>query len=102
MSATRIIKEIDYLLFKEQIENKNVIVNPHALFRLSEAQRKVYKEDELIETLSKEKPIFIGLQQNNRYAAFYSRKLGFLRIMFSIGKEIEIITFTIQDNIPKI
>ena len=84
--------------FKEKIK-----VNPHAYFRLNEMQRKVYKDESLIEMLTEEKPAFIGIQKNQNYATFFSKKQGSLRLIFRVTKEnIEIITFYITDKIPKI
>lgn len=104
MTATRIVKALTYLEFKEVIdkyEGRNK-VNPHAYFRLDEMQRKVYKDDTLIGLLTGEKPAFVGIQQNHNYAAFFSRKQGYIRLIFKVTeKGIEIITFYITDHIPK-
>lgn len=106
MVSTRIIKKVDYFEYKSLIERyKNKIeINPHSYFRLNQAQRKVYKNGHLINMLKEEKPSLIGIQQNERYAAFFRRKEGFLRIIFQINKDknIEIITFFITDNLPNI
>lgn len=105
MGSTRIAKEISYPEFREIIDRYKgkITVSKYAQFRLNEAQRKVYKDDALINTLTEEKPTFIGIQQNGRYAAFYSRKEGYLRLIFSINKnDIEIVTFYIMDSLPKI
>ena len=102
MSTTRIIKEINYFEFKELISNYKIKVNSHAYFRLNEMQRKIYKDDVLIDILTKEKPTLIGIQQNKNYAIFFARKEGYLRIIFNINlSNIEIITFYIIDHIPK-
>jgi len=107
MGSTRIIKavnEIDYLELIENYKDK-ITVNPHANFRVSEAQRKVYKDEYLISILEGEKPRFVGMQQNGNYAAFFSRKEGFLRLIFAVNtlaNNIEIVTFFIADNIPEI
>ncbi len=105
MTETRIIKEVGYLEFKEIIDKfKNKIrVNSHVYFRLSEMQRKVYKDRVLIEMLTGEKPAFIGIQKNKNYATFFSKKQGYLRLIFKVTKDhVEIITFYITENIPKI
>ena len=95
MSSTRIVKRVDYQEFRDFIDkyHNDIKVNPHAYFRISEAQRKVYKDGYLIATLVSEEPRLIGLQQNGRYAAFFSRKEEYLRIVFSVDhpKNIEII-----------
>ncbi len=106
MASTRIVKKIDYFEYKNLIERyKNKIeINPHAYFRLNQAQRKVYKDGHLMSILKEEQPNLIGIQQNGRYAAFFKRKEGYLRIIFQIKKNnnIEIITFFITDNLPNI
>ncbi len=105
MASTRIVKKEELLSFQELVDKykNDVKVDPHALFRLSEAQRKVYKEDSLIAILVKEKPASVGIQQNGRYAAFYRRKEGYLRMVLAIHQtHIEIITFFATDNLPNI
>ncbi len=105
MPSTRIIKRVDYKEFKELINRflNKIIVNSHAYFRLNEMQRKVYKDEQLINILTEEKPVLVGIQGNNNYAAFFNRKEGYLRIIFEIKKDnIEIITFYITETLPKI
>lgn len=105
MVETRIIKEVTYFEFREVIEKykNNIKINAHAYFRLSEMQRKVYKDYTLIQILTEEKPEFIGRQQNGNYAVFFIRKQGYMRLIFKIVQQnIEIITFYMIDHIPKI
>jgi|SRR3989344_990019 len=105
MPSTRIIKRVDYKEFKELIDrfSNKIIVNSHAYFRLNEMQRKVYKDEQLINILIEEKPVLIGIQGNNNYTAFFNRKEGYLRIIFEVKKDnIEIITFYITETLPKI
>ena len=104
MPGTRIVKKISKEEFKEIREKykKGIVVSPDALFRLSEGQRKVFKEESLIAILTKENPRSIGLQQNGRYAAFFRRKDGFMRIIFILegDTKLEIITFFTTANMP--
>ncbi len=105
MSTTKIIKEVDLEEFKEIIlkYKNNIDVNPHALDHLSEAQRKLFKEEELISTLLRENPRGVGLQQNGRYAAFFKRNWGFLRIILEIKEpKLEIITFINTETMPNL
>ena len=105
VAETRIIKEIEYFEFKELIDRfkGRIKVSLHAYFRLNEMQRKVYKDWSLIELLTEEKPEFIGIQKNKNYALFLSKKQGYLRIIFKVNEDnIEIVTFYIIENIPKI
>src|SRR3989338_1254554 len=102
MGATRIIDKVPKVRFEHWLDTCRIIVNPHALDRLSEAQRKVFKGDELIDILTKGKPILIGLQKNGRYAVFFKRSDGFIRIIFQISEDgkIEIGTFYNVDQLP--
>lgn len=103
MASTRIIKEVEHADYCEIIEKYNVTISSHAYFRFSDAQRKVYKDEYLKNILKEERPVFVGIQQNGRYAVFFRRKEGYLRIMFNKHpKYIEIITFYITDNLPRI
>ena len=103
MAATRIVKELSYAAYKELIEKRPIRVSPHAYFRLSQMQRKVYKDETLIKMITEEKPAFIGIQQNQNYAVFFSRKKGYQRLMFKVTSQyIEVITFYLCDHIPKI
>lgn len=76
-----------------------------ALFRLNEGQRKLFKCEDLITALRKEQPRAVGLQANGRYAAFFRRKEGFMRIIFEVDTRfhrLEIVTFTWEDTIPSL
>lgn len=105
MNTTKIIKEVSLEEFKEIISKygSSVHINPHALDHLSDAQRKIFKEQELADTLFKESPRGVGLQRNGRYAAFYRRKWGFLRIILEIKEpKLEIITFINTGTMPNL
>ena len=105
MNTTKIIESVNISRFKEIIsEYKSKIkVCPHALDHLSDAQRKVFKEEYLINTLLRENPRGVGLQRNGRYVAFFRRKEGFLRIIFEVKKDrLEIITFINTDYMPNL
>lgn len=105
MNTTKIVKEVNLEDFKEIISKykDNTYVNPHALDHLSDAQRKVFKEQGLIDALLKENPRGVGLQRNGRYAAFYRRNWGFLRIILEIkDPKLEIITFINTETMPNL
>ena len=105
MNTTKLIEEISKARFVAILNKykKKIVASPHALDHLSDAQRKVYKESDLINTLTKESPRGIGLQRNGRYAAFFRRKQGFIRIIFEIKHpKLEIITFTNPENMPNL
>ncbi len=101
MTATRLVKQISLNEYHELLEKYHIEVNPHAYFRIDEAQRKVYNDEYLKDVLTKETPVFIGIQQNGRHAAFFKRKTGYLRIIFEVEPtKIEIGTFYLVDHIP--
>ena len=103
MNTARIIERVDNEQFNRITDKyqSNVYVSPHALDHLNNAQRKVFKETDLINILVKENPVFVGLQKNGKYAAFYRRKWGYLRIIFCVApNRLEIVTFINTENIP--
>ncbi len=105
MNTTKIIEEVNVSYFKEMVDKykSRIIINPHALDHLSNAQRKLFKEDELINTLLNEKPCGVGFQKNGRYASFYRRNWGYLRIILNTTEsKLEIITFINTENIPNL
>ena len=105
MNTTKIIEEVSVHQFKSIISKykSNIYANLHAFDHLSDAQRKVFKEQELIDTLLKENPRGVGLQRNGRYAAFYRRNWGFLRIILEIKEpKLEIITFINTETMPNL
>lgn len=105
MSTTKIIKEVSIIQFKRIISKykSNIYINPHALDHLSDAQRKVFKKEELKNVLLMENPRGVGLQRNGRYAAFFRRKEGYTRIIFEIkGSKLEIITFINTESMPNL
>ena len=76
MNTTKIIEEVSPEQFGEIISKYkgNISISPHALEHLSDSQRKIFNEKELILTLIRENPRGIGLQRNGRYACFFRRK----------------------------
>ena len=105
MNTTKIIESISIQRFKDILSKykSNIKVGPHAFDHLSDAQRKLFKDEDLIRILTRENPRGIGLQRNGRYAAFFRRKEGFLRIIFEVKKDrLEIITFINTDYIPNL
>ncbi len=73
--AIKIIRWINLEKFYDIIINyKDYIkVSEHALDHLSSAQRKIFKESELVNILTKERPQAIGLQENLRYSTFFKK-----------------------------
>ena len=105
MNTTKIVKDVNLEEFKDIISKykDKIEINPHALDHLSDAQRKVFKEQELLNTILNENPRGIGLQRNGRYAAFYRRKWGYLRIILELkDPKSEIITFINTETMPNL
>ena len=105
MNTTKIIESVSIQRFKRIIfkYKSRINVSSHALDHLSEAQRKVYKEEGLINTLLKETPRGVGLQRNGRYAVFFRTKHGFTRIICEIKhNRFEIVTYINTDSMPNL
>ena len=105
MNTTKIIESVSVHRFKQIISKykPKIKVSLHAFDHLSDAQRKVFKEGDLINSLTRENPRGIGLQRNGRYAVFFRRKEGFLRIICEVKKDrLEIITFINTEYMPNL
>lgn len=103
MNTTKIVKDVNKEAFKSIISKYkgNIKASPHALFHLSDSQRNVFNEKDLVKFLLNEKPESIGLQRNGRYAVFYKRKNYYLRIILEVKpSQIEIVTFINTETIP--
>ena len=100
---TRPIEEVDKLTFKEIMRNRKIEVSPHAFDHLSEKQRKVFKEEDLVHMLEKEVPRKIYLQNNGRYASYFRKSDGYRKLILEIEDNIIIIvTFIDTPEIPKV
>jgi hypothetical protein len=105
MNTTDIIENIEQERFREIItkDNSRITVSPHALDHLSASQRRIFKEEDLIQPVLTEKPEGVGLQRNGRYSAFYKRKWGYLKIIIHVTEQkIEIITFINVEKMPNL
>ena len=103
MNTTRIVKSINQELFQSIVLNHELAFGPHALDHLSDAQRKVFIEEELFRVLKKERPRGVGLQRNGRFAVFYRRKRGYMKVIVGLREsKLEIITFMNVDNMPNL
>jgi len=73
MNTTKIIEVIETDRYNEILSKykERIKVGPHALDHLSDSQRKIFKEEDLIHALLRESPKGVGLQKNGRYAAFF-------------------------------
>ncbi len=105
MNTTKIVKKIENDEFRRIFRryNPNIKVSPHAFDHLSDAQRKIFAEQDLINILTKESQVGGGMQKNGRYAVFFKRKKGYTRIIFGLSDStLEIITFINTENIPNL
>lgn len=103
MKTTKLIREISKEDFEELVEESDIFISTHALDHLSQSQRNAFKTGDLTRTIQQEIPKGIGLQRNGRYAAFYKRKEGFLKIIVeSKNTNLEIITFMICETMPNL
>ena len=105
MYTTKIIELMNIDHFRKLVKKHKarIRISPHAFKHLSTVQRKLFGEEELSNILLKEKPKIVGLQRNGRYAIFYRRKWGYIRIILEIKEQnIEIITFINTANIPNL
>lgn len=83
------------------VHNHPVIVSPHAFDHLSEALRKVFKEEELTFMVVRENPRKVYIQENGRYAAYYRRNDGYRKLILEKEKnKIVIVSFMDTVEIP--
>lgn len=109
MKGHRIEKKIeieDFLDIINNIDEKEINTTDHTFFRLSETQRKVFKDRILKDFIKGQNPILVGIQYNGCYTAFYNySKDEALRVIMDItGNKCDIVTFYIiaKNQIPRI
>ncbi|PIR39929.1 MAG: hypothetical protein COV33_02540 [Candidatus Zambryskibacteria bacterium CG10_big_fil_rev_8_21_14_0_10_34_34] len=94
----RIIKKVKISAFLNCVKDygfENIEANAHALFRLSQKQRKIFNEETLKKVLWEEKPLDVGVETNGNYNVVYEYKNGKkLRIITNLStKKLYIVTF---------
>ena len=99
----RIEKKVEVETFLDIIKSytkDQINTTDHTFFRLSEKQRKIFKDELLKEYLLAKIPILVGIQFNGNYAVFYDfSKNEVLRLMLDIQpNKIEIVTFYLPDK----
>ena len=100
--STKPVKEIGGEDFKHLIKGKRVVVSPHAIWHLSNRQRKVFNVEELIEMVEKETPRKVYLQENERYAAYFRKSVGYRKLIMEIRDDKTIVvTFVDLNEITK-
>ncbi len=99
--TTKPVNEISAKEFQYLIKGKRVIISPHAIWHLSNRQRKVFNVEELIAMVERETPRRVYLQENGRYAVYYRRSDGYRKLVVEIRIDKTIVvTFVDMDNIP--
>ena len=99
--TTKPIKEISKDEFKYLIKEKEITISNHALWHLSNQQRKVFNKEELINILLRENPNKVYLQENKRYAAYYRKSDGYRKLIIEIkDNKTIIVTFVDINQIP--
>lgn len=100
--STKPIKEISKEEFKHLIKGKKIVVSPHALWHLSNRQRKVFNIEELKLMIEKESPRKVYLQENKRYATYYRKSDGYRKLIIELRDDKTIVvTFVDMSEIPK-
>lgn len=96
--GTRVKKPVDIDEFCQKVQKyseEKIECTPHSFFRFSEEQRKEFNCDFAKNFILNKRPVFVGLQYNGNYAAFYEyadNRLLKVIIIFIVGK-IRVITF---------
>jgi len=84
------------------VKMKKVVVSPHAIWHLSNRQRKVFNEEELISLVERENPRKVYLQENERYSAYYRKSDGYRKLIIETRDDKTIVvTFVDMSEIPK-
>ncbi|MDP3640477.1 MAG: hypothetical protein Q8R53_04745 [Nanoarchaeota archaeon] len=100
--STQPVKELSAEDFQHLLKRNEVILSPHALWHLSNQQRKVFNGDELIRIVKLETPRKVYIQENERYAAYYRKSDGYRKLIFEIKEDKAIIvTFVDTSEIPR-
>lgn len=90
----------EFLNLIESYDRGSIEYTKHTFFRLSEKQRKIFKDENISDYILERKPILVGIQHNGNYALFYDYKENeVIRIILDISpKKIGVVTFYIIDK----
>ena len=103
VQSHKITRFIDVNEFLDSIKDKNIELSKHALFRLGDKQRDIFKE-EIPNYIKNKTPVCVGIQGNGLYAIFYkySSNLAIRILLISENTKVLIVTFYIisMDKIP--
>ena len=89
-------------MFRALLFGRDISVSPHACDHLHQAQRKVFKEEELVHMLARERPRKIYLQANGRYAVYYRRADGYRKLIVAVGRDAVIVSFVDIQELPRV
>src|SRR3989344_7683130 len=96
--STKPVKEISKEEFKRLIRGKEIGVSPHAIWHLSNQQRKVFNVEELISMVERENPRRVYLQENERYAAYYRKSDGYRKLIIEMRDDKTIVVTFVDIN----
>ena len=71
----------EFIQLIESTKKENIHITDHALFRLKEKDRKIFKDKIVKDMIKTETPLFIGIQYNKNYALFYRYGKEILKII---------------------
>ena len=100
--TTKPVREIEATALRLALLNKEIKVSPHALDHLSQKQRKVFKEEDILHMTQREEPRKVYVQRNGRYACYYRKSDGYRKLIIEIGKTVTIITFMDISELPRV
>ncbi len=88
-----------FLIKFNNYSSEKIDITPHAFFRLSQKQRKLYKEEDLLNTIHSVMPIEVSIQKDGRYAVIYPFENKLLKVLLEIyPNKIYIVTFYILNK----
>ena len=100
---TYFIKEFSKKEFKALLYKKEIIISLHAYDYLETEERKVFKPEELIQTVKRESPRKIYLQENGKFSVYYRKSDCFRRIIIALREDKTIIvSFMNVSRLPRI
>jgi len=99
----RAIETEEFLELMKTYINESIECTHHTFFRLNNKQRKIFKCQKIRDLLIHEIPPLVGVQYNGCYAVFYRHMKRFIRMILNIDpKKIEVVTFYIVDQLPRL
>ncbi|HEA46532.1 MAG TPA: hypothetical protein ENH99_02000 [Candidatus Pacearchaeota archaeon] len=102
IDSHKIKEKISVKSFMQKFDSysqEDLEITPHAFFRLSQKQRRLYEKDRLIQVIYSTKPIEVSIHKDGRYAVIYPFEKRLLKVLFEIyPKKIYIVTFYILNK----